>query len=305
MADNGNVLLYWRSYAVEVARPEGGVAYTFGNKSGGGAALRIAFEIKKVAPGSANTGTLTLYNLNEDLRTLLRPGAHLRLWAGYRNFTELLFSGTAFQVATKRQGPDITTTIELLDGLDALLYASIDKNYPPNTSLATILEDIAEAMNVDPGVAYDIPNVQYPRGHSISGSCRDMLEMLLKPLGYEASVQNEKLNILKVGSPTTGTFIEVSSKTGLIGIPSKSLVAVEFEALLNPLLVPGTYVHLITKNANTTGMYTVRSCVMAGDSHDTKWSVTCEAVIANEIGKTLQVAKGFKYNTAVQGLGTM
>ena len=154
-------------------------------------------------------------------------------------------------------------------------------------------------MDASPGVVVGIPDKRFARGYTVHGLCRNSLETLLKPYGLEASINNGKLNILpKSGSLGTSAIV-LSPQTGLLGIPSVALTAVEFEALLNPRLVPGQIVKLVTANTNTSGYFKIRSCKMAGDTHDAKWTVTCQAVRSVGVVKELAPAQGFAYDQAV------
>lgn len=291
-------LLYGRAYDLKVGPATGGAGLRFGNTLQSPSALHLTFEITKIAQGAANKGTLTLYNINQKLRTSIVRGHQVSLSAGYMGLMGVLINGTVFKATSQRQGPDITTTLDLIDGLKALLYSPFDRPYPKGTHIAKVLEDVAQAMDVLPGTVMGLPNKRFGRGFVAHGLCRDILETLLKPYGLEAQVNNGKLNILPKSATLGTAAIVLSPKSGLLGVPSVAQTSVSFEAMLNPRLVPGQMVQLVTANPNTSGYFKIRSCKMTGDTHGDKWSVACEGVRTTTVAAT-GVAHGFAYDQAI------
>jgi len=291
-------LLYGRAYDLKVGPATGGAGLRFGNTVQSPAALHITFEIQKIAQGAANKGTITLFNISQKLRTSLVRGYQLSLSAGYLGLMGLLIDGTVFKATSQRQGPDVITTLDIIDGLKALLYSPFDRPYPKGTHLSTILSDVAKAMDVLPGTIMGLPNKTFGRGFVAHGLCRDILETLLKPYGLEAQINNGKLNILPRAATLGTAAIVLSPQTGLLGVPSVGQTSVSFEAMLNPRLVPGQMVQLITANTNTTGFFKIRSSKMTGDTHGDKWAVACEGVRTTTVAAS-GVAQGFAFEQAV------
>jgi hypothetical protein len=288
-----------------IAPEQGGTGFQYGNMDGDEIAsnLRVAFEITKAAKGAANSGSISLYNISQERRTGLIRNSQVTLKAGYQGMVRTLMVGRVLTATSKRAGADIVTTLELLDALVGNTYATIDHSFPAKTKLYEILQAIAEAMHLQDktvvsGVVMGIPDVEFGRGYVAHGACRDVLEDLLLPIGLEASIQNGQLNILPRGSHVKREAIVLSAETGLLGIPSVALTSVDFEALLDPLLEPGQLVKLETANKKTSGFFKIRSCVMSGDTHDTKWSAACKGVQSPEV-ITAGVGEGFKFGKAV------
>jgi len=133
-------LLYARAYDLTIGPATGGAraGMRYGNTAQSQSALRIAFDLNKVAQGAATKGTISLFNVSQTTRTALVHGYQVSLSAGYLGLVERLFTGTIFKATTQRQGPDIVTTLDVIDGLRSVLYSHFDKDYPPGTKLATI-----------------------------------------------------------------------------------------------------------------------------------------------------------------------
>jgi hypothetical protein len=295
----GQQYLFARVYALTLVPPTGGEPAQFGNLAAGQSALRVAFEVNKGVKTNPNSAKITLYNLNRQARTALGAGYLVALQAGYDGLAEKIFIGTVSKVETARAGADITTTLEATDGQEALLAASFNRSYPSQTHLAQVLQDVGKAMSVDPGVVLGLPDETFPRGIALHGSCTAVLRKLCHKHGLEASVQNGKLNILPIRAHLGQAAIVLSSKTGMLGVPSATKEAVTFDALLNPKLVPGQLVQVVSANTAASGYYKIRTVKIAGDTHGDKWQANCECARLTETVQQLGPAQGFNYAQAV------
>lgn len=296
-------LLYNRAYGVALLSPSGGDAIQYGNITGMASALRVQLEIEKGQKDSPNKAKISLFNLSLNVREALGKGWLVRVKAGYQGLTETLFVGAAAKATSRREGPDIITDLECADGEKALLASVYHQAYPPGTTLPRILQDVAGAMDVDPGIALGIPKTVYTRGITVHGSCRDILTRLLRKEGVEFSVQNGRLNIIPLKHHNGRQALILSAKTGLIGVPSISGTDITFEALLNPRLVPGQLVRVDSKNQAISGYAKIRSTKVEADSHDAKWQVTCTCNKVLAPIQELTAAQGFNYGqAAVDGL---
>jgi len=294
--------LYNRAYGIALMGAQS-EAIQYGNLSGQASAIRVQMEIIKGATDSPNKAKFSLYNIGLSVRESIGKGFLVRATAGYVGLVETLFIGAVGKATSRRDGPDIVTEIECADGEQALLGSTFQKPYPPGTLLPQILQDVAAAMDVEPGIALGIPNTVYRRGISVHGSCRDILKKLLRKEGLEFSVQNGRLNIIPLKKHNGRTALVVSSGTGLINVPSISGTDITFESLLNPRLVPGQLVQVVSKNRAISGYAKIRSTKVEADSHDAKWQVTCVCNKVLEPIQALSAAQGFEYGqAAIDGL---
>lgn len=302
--------LFNRAYAVSIAPPGQTQSFQYGTLGLKPAPLRVRFDIDKNGVGSSNKAKIEIFNLSDQTRQQLKSGWSILLEAGYNGLTGIIFFGDISLEGTTstRNGPDIITAIMCGDGEAAIGFSTIDKNYPAGTTLAIVLQDIGTAMNtktntspigLNAGVGIGIPNVVFQRGLTLHGSCADALNKLLPPNGLKWNVDNGNLNILPVNSTNGNTAIVVSSNTGMIGVPSQNKNFMTFTSLLNPKLVPGALIQLVSQNTSLNGFYTINRAHYEGDSHDNKWQVECECVQANDVAQSLPAAQGFNYNTAV------
>lgn len=305
--------LFNRAYVLNIGAPKQTRALQYGTIpqfGGSPAPLRVRFDIEKTMSGSsANHSKIEIYGLSQQSRMNIKKGYLVQLFAGYDSLVGLLFTGNVFIAKSERKESSLVTCLECLDGGSAITYARLDKSYPAGVKLTAILSDLAAAMSlvtvaspvgVTAGISYAIPNPTYNNGFVAHGSCASSLNRLLRAQGLEWNVQNGSLNVIPIKS-YDGTAAQVlSGETGLIGTPSQNQYFTQFTSLLNPKIVPGCLVKLVSENTSLNNYYKVRKCKYEGDSRENKWQVTCEATIqANVVQQTNLSGQGFNYDTAV------
>lgn len=309
--------LFKRSYSLSIGKPYQTAALQYSNfptigsdgKKIAASPLRLAFEFEKNALGTPNKGKFDIYNLTSQARNQIQKGDIVQLQAGYSGLVETLFIGNVSTkgMKTERKGPDIVLSFECGDGESAITGAVLDKSYPPGSTLAQVLSDIAKAMalpsstnpqGITVGTVVGIPNITYGDGLAVHGGCRDTLNTLLEPLGLKWSVQNLALTIVPKDAYNGAEAILVSKETGMIGVPSKNEF-LNFTSLLNPKLVPNALVQLVSDNTALNGFYKINKAKYEGDTHDNKWQVQCECVIMPNVVQGLPRATGFDFTSAV------
>lgn len=307
--------LFKRAYTVEVGPPGLTTSLQYGTIGENPAPIRVKFDIDRNFAG-VNKSKVTLYNLAKQTRQAVKKGYVVRLQAGYntagtgisnRAVLGTIFLGNVLLVNPAREGPDIALALDCLDGGSAITQTRLDKSYPPGTRMTQILQDVAESMatpqtysplGVDAGYGL-IPALNdfvYARGFVAHGSCRDILNTILRPRGLRWTVQNGALNILPVTGYNGQTAIVVSSKTGMIGVPSSNNGYMHFTSLLNPSIAPGSLIQLVSENTALNGFYTVNRAHYEGDSHGDDWKVSCECRQQTNVTQTIPSATNFDYS---------
>jgi hypothetical protein len=245
--------------------------------------LKIAFDIKKNRGSNSNTGTIRVYNMNEDSRLKLNDsGLKYDIRAGYLGLNDsplvkTFSSGDILEVSTERSGPDIVTTLKVGEGTKALADSTLDKSYAEGVPAITILKDLANSLGVAIGTLKDIGAETFNSGYSVSGKSKDRLDSLASKLGLDWSIQNGELNIQAKDGSSLETAVVLSNSTGLLkAYKAKSEKAGEkalgditkFEALLNPDIAIGRMVQVISGVNNINEFVTVRALRLMGDNKD-------------------------------------
>ncbi len=264
--------LFNRDWAVTVGvQGETGVKYT---------KLKTVFDIDKTSFATSNKAKISIYNCSEVSRiSFQKKGLIIKLEAGYKGLLETLYLGDVVRVESKRAGPDIITTFECGDAERQLVNAHFEQSYPAGTAYVKILQDLSVALGVNIGTVIGIQNLKFNSGVSMTGSIKHVLDKLLRKTGLEWSVQNNYLQIIPIRSHNGQTAVILTRNTGLIGVPSQKESGIQAIALLNPRLMPGSPIQLISQTIN--GFFKIRKAHFEGDSHGQKWQVTCEGVRIN------------------------
>lgn len=309
----GAQYLFGRAYTLTLGPPGGAVALQYGTISRPGtasSALKVRFDIDKTMIGASNKSKIDIFNLSAQTRQAINKGYIIQLAAGYNGLVQTLFVGSVINTKSDRAQGDIITSLECGDGESAITNAVMDKPYPSGVTLAAILTDIgailaqktaSQPQGIAAGIAVGIPSVIYNNGFAAHGAIRDTLDILLKPQNMEWNIQNGNLNIIPLNNYNGQTAIVVSAETGMIGVPSKNEFFTQVNSLLNPNLVPGALIQLISENKPLNGFYKIRRSHIEGDTHDSKWQVgmECIPISAAAVNQTLPVASGFNYAGAV------
>jgi hypothetical protein len=265
--------LFDRSWAVTVQVPgETAKKYT---------GLKVVFDIEKVSIATSNKAKIEVYNFSSGSRvSFQKKGLVIRLEAGYKGTTETLYLGDVVRVYTKRKGPDIITTFECGDAEKQLINAHFNQSYPAGTTYVSIIQDIAKALSVNFGVCIGFPDLKYNSGVTFSGAIRHILTDLLRKQSLEWSIHNNYLQIIPIRAYNGDEAAVLSASTGLIGVPSQKESGIECISLLNPKLLPGSGVEVVSDTIN--GFFKIRKAHFEGDSHGEKWQVTVEGVLINK-----------------------
>lgn len=250
----------------------------------------IDLDVTRTKEAMVNTALITVYNLNEQTRTLIRKDGFdfeyrpIELWAGYSDGVpspeELLagpnantqsqqifpriFRGNITRAYSYRQGPNFITKFECLDGGVNYAGKSFEASYDAGTPYSEIIEDMINAMPFCRiGAIDDFPGVLV-KGETFSGSAEDELGKLLTQFGGYFFKDGERVSALLPGNFVSyGEERVLSNANGIIGVPIKAANYVEVEMLFEPNVTVGQRIKLVTSKAK----YYNGSYFVCGISH--------------------------------------
>lgn len=259
--------------------------------------LRIQFKIEKTLQKSPNTCEITVTNLSPTTRGFFQGlKTNVELQAGYDGELITLFKGNVRWCRSTHAEVDFTTTMQIGDGDRNYQLSRIQKSYKQYTSVRTILADVVRSMGLKLPAELETDREldnQFATGASLSGRSRDELTKLLTPYGYQWSIQNGILTILKDIQTSKLDAWEVSEQHGMIGSPAfgppsqarilksgkrrKSKPAtMTVTTQLYPQINPGNKINLRSRVAN--GVFKVNQIRHMGDTHGQTWSTEIETV---------------------------
>lgn len=242
--------------------------------------LKIAFSVDKSISSSANTASISFYNLNEGHRNALgKELDEVMLEAGYMppdggGNVGVIFKGQVRDVEHKREGPDIISTISCGDGDKAFRRATISKTFPKGTPVEDVVEEIysqMEAQGVDRGewkFPDDMP--KYERPYSMCGSCSREIDTIGRSRGFYWSIQDGAMEVIP-GDGYIGGIVLITPDSGMVDTPTITDNGVKISALLNPEIRPNRRVQIesgvLEMNAEG-GVYRVSQATYSGDNRD-------------------------------------
>ena len=246
---------------------------------------------------TGNSATIEVYNLSRaTLGKLETEFLEATLAVGYASTSiQTIITGNVTRTSTVKQGTDTITQLELGEGYVALNHKRLKSLVAPGETVQDVVEEIRKQM---PGVvrgAYVGTNLSNKvlYGYPLNGTPRAMLDRLAKEQRLEWRVDNGALYVTNENgllSKDTSSVPRVDKDNGLIDIPfyaagdsklptnKRHKSGVQFKMLLNPEIVPGKMVYLVSDvMPNLTGFYRANDVRYTGDYRGGDWYVEVTA----------------------------
>jgi hypothetical protein len=256
-------------------------------------ALRAVFVVEKSLNRDPNTATVEIFNLKEANRRVLQEGSELAesdleydwplvINAGYVGSLGQIFSGDIVTAFSRLDGVDWITTIEAEDGGKKYRSTRINKSFGANTSVATVLNELASALGVGLGnsaakfaAGAEQGYLNFENGVALSGKVSKLLDKYVTSAGYTWSIQDGQLQILDPSETLMDTITQLDSTTGLVGTPEQGEKGiVNVTSLLQPTIIPGRRLNIQSKMIE--GEYKATKTIHIGDTEGTEWYTEVE-----------------------------
>lgn len=248
--------------------------------------LKVTFDIEKTLRKEPNSASLVIYNLAERTRAALqKKPLQLRLEVGYETSVKQIFFGDLRYVQSIKGRTDWITRIELGDGERAYRYARVNRSFRKGSKISDAIRDVAAQLNLSLPESISDTELQstFAAGVSLHGPAFNELVTLLKPYGYDASIQDGQLQILKNTATRAREVVLINESTGMLGTPEFGIPekknkkpVLTVRCLLNADIVPGG--RILVKSNSINGIFKVLKVRFAGDTHGSDWFSEVEAV---------------------------
>ena len=244
--------------------------------------LRVSYSGRKSISGGLNKLTLRVYNLKQSNRLALVKDAEQRkriplsFRIGYEGTLQLLFSGTVHRGQNFREGPDMITELECLDGgFDYLNSFTAQTVKGKTRSVEAILGDMPNTLR---GKITEQPELVRPKV-LVGASAKLIDDIALSDESWY--IDDGKLYILK-GDEVVSSFIPVvNASTGLLNTPTREQSKITFDTLMNPALKIGGLCQLVSTSApHLDGVYRIETMGYDGDTHGAKWTQSITGLLA-------------------------
>ena len=239
--------------------------------------LTLEFNIQRAALGSANNGTLRLYNLSPNTRKAIFKDQYeieknfraVKLSVGYGDSLSLILNGHIMEAKSFREegSTHFVTEIHCYDWSYSMVNATSDFTLgPPEYALplkrSTIVErlrqDLTKAKGAPPlalGGLSDFDGkdpAPYNRPFVASGNTWDILK---HETNDHCFIDNGILHCLADGDYIKGDVEIIDASTGLLSTPKKAQYMVKIDILMEPAIKIG---QLIELNSSSETIYNGR-----------------------------------------------
>lgn len=254
----------------------------------GSQSLTIDFDIQRGVGADLNSMTLRIYNLSRDNQAQLfqarldlsnkntftaRP---IILQAGYNDGLSVIFRGGIREAFTFRQGNDLITQVEALDGILSTTQTYANISYDSAITAQQIVDDLVAPLTSQTDVEKGQTKLSTTtasligdnqRGYVIAGNAYNILQ---EYTNQKAFIDLGELNILSDNECIRPSVRVIDADTGLLGIPRLDGLRVTIETIFEPRINIGEFIEVqssVAKQFN--GQYKVAAVQHKGMLSDT------------------------------------
>lgn len=248
--------------------------------------LRVSFVVTKTIGSKPNTLTGTIYNLSEASRALVQRDAVITLDAGYGGELRRLFQGDITWAPSTRRGVDWMTDLTAGDGHRAHNHARVNRSYGKGVQVRQLIKEAAKSMGLKVPKSIDDAKeliAEYQGGYAMNGRASSEMDKILRGRGFDWSVQDGTLQVLKTDALRADEAYVISQATGMIDVPDFGAPSargkkptLKVKTLLYPAILPGSRVQLETRSIR--GLFKATKIVHTVDTGGPVWQTEIEAV---------------------------
>ena len=239
--------------------------------------LRVVFAVRRSVRKRPNLARgIRVYGLARDtIGAVMIKGAFVQLSAGYEDTAEVIFSGQLDRAQVIHEGADMCVEITARDG-GAAWQRTVSRTFGGSSTIRSVVNALAVDMGLTVAPTAAITG-STRRSVVMRGYARDTLDIMLRSAGYEWSIQDGALQVVRVGAAVAGTAVVLSPETGLVSEP-KALEKGRgwvVESLMQPKIRPGRVILL--RSGTAEGYYRATIVEHEGDTHSPQpWTTRAE-----------------------------
>ena len=223
--------------------------------------MHFTFKTSNEDEQSPSNAVIRVYNLQNDTsENIEKEYNHVTLQAGYAGSYGIIFDGSIRQIGRgKENATDKYLDILAADGDPCYTLGVCNQTFAAGSTPKMTHEAVIAAMNaintnalnrVKAGNAPEYTGGIMPRGKVLYGMAYDVERKLANSQLMSWSIQNGKVQMIKLDGYLPGQAVKLTSKTGMIGIPEQTEDGIRVRCLLNPKIVIGGQVQIDNKSIN-------------------------------------------------------
>ena len=254
--------------------------------------LHVSFKVERKITAIADTASVRIWNLNPESRGMLAQRSLARVWrdplryvrieAGYKDKTGIIFNGALVRAINNREGPDWITELKCSAAFGQALLNTLEKSW----GTATPVKDIVDELFTVGGWASvnytDAANLVLAGAlvhtKTVVGSAYESVRQLLKNYNLTFNVDVDGVTIYKPDYPRDVPVLSLDETTGLIGTPKVGDYGADFKTFLDARIRPGMIINIDSETLRESitdpslGQdFTVYQVTCNGDTHGDDW----------------------------------
>lgn len=211
--------------------------------------LRFTFRIQRGDIETPNSARIRVYNVSPTTsQRIQKEFTRVVLQAGYEGNYGIIFDGTIIQVRRGRESQtDTYLDITAADGDSAYNFAVVNTTLAAGSTLTDQVNAACTAMNpygVTQGYMPQLPTNSLPRGKVMYGMARDIMRGVSRTAQTVWSIQDGKAVMVPETSYMPGAVPEITSATGMVGLPEQTANGIKVKMLLNPSVKICSLLHI-------------------------------------------------------------
>lgn len=185
---------------------------------------------------TTSAADLVIYNPSpETVKKIAKEFTRLVILAGYDGNYGKIFSGwIRWRRFGRSSQTDTYVQIQAGDGDKELNFGFVSHTLAAGYKQEDVTNILAQSANLTVGYDGVEPQNEAPRGRALFGMVRDRMREHAATNSATWNVNDSAIQMVPVLSYMPGDAIDLTPKTGLIGIPSLTFQGVEAKMLLNP-----------------------------------------------------------------------
>jgi hypothetical protein len=215
----------------------------------GNTPLRVHFKITKVVGRTPNTALVQIINLSEESYGKIRGEYdEVLINAGYEGAELLVFRGNIRNVSSYQDGTERITEIDAADGDRDFRNAVMNVSLAAGSTTQQLLDHAVGSFSSTTAGHAVVRDSARIRGEVFSGMTRDVLDDLAADSDAHWSIQDGRLQLVRVDSTLPTEAIVIRGDTGMIGVPEVDNNGIKVRCLLNPRIGANGKVKLDNNN---------------------------------------------------------
>lgn len=248
--------------------------------------LRVRAQVSKTMLGVPNSSSISIWNLSRETRnSICQSQLNVQVYAGYKGQKkELLFAGGILSVVVEKNGPDIITHLNGLDGQSNLLRSVVSQSFDQQIELKEVIKKIAAEID---GVNVKLEDIKIDgkTGYSgivASGNARAVLDKLGQQYGFNWFIENGNFKAVGDKQAFSNTVVldgasRLKKVSPLLSGPAQAQIGVDIQAMYVPGVSPGNSIKVQSSvNPLLNGTYKIHNADFDLDTKSESWDMNLQ-----------------------------